>query len=321
MSYRKPENIPFFVLFILYITSVLFIVFNKVFRLAEDDYYQIHIFSIPQVWARGLNIIFLIANLVLIYQIFNQRERETSGTLMGFVYALMHNKIWFWNNVHQYLINDFLILIFLFFIYFREVKTHINILILYLGMFFGSEFLLGINMFYTILIPIVICSLFLMHNWKSWIIFVIGFLLPIYFLISISWLIDANSLPYLATIINQSLYTLHQWSPSRLIFVGKMQWMGLGILLNVCLLLISGLKELNDASYYSSMSRKIALFFFFLILFSFAHYLLIYLFYHQYAPSLIALAFAYYVGNYIYKAGPRLKYFILFLLFVLTSFL
>lgn len=321
MVSNRKSDVPLSLLIFIYLLSVLVIYFNQTFKWHSTTNYTFNFFSINIYVAKSLNIIFLLVNIFFIRTIFTNRDRKISGDITSFVYALIHNKIWFLNTLNNYLISDFFILLILYILNPKDQKQKINLLIFYLACFFGLGFLSGINIFYSFFIPIVLFNLFLITDMKSWIIFFLGFLLPVYFFVSISWLLDYDPLLYLQIILENSLYKLSQFTFTDFKFSGEFQWINFGVIVLIGLIFIAGLKEWSEVNFYSTNERRMALFFFLLMFFSLVNYLLIHIFYHQQALSVIALPFAYYLGNLLNKMYSKTRYFILLLLFILTVFL
>lgn len=308
-------------LWILYVLSLLVVWLNVHFNLSKIYIYQSEFLFVPANVARAVNLIFLVLNALLIRRIFTVRDRNILGVFPMFVYLLFHNKWWLFDTINNYLISDFFILVSLYAIGSRETKHKINIFVFYLAGFFGAGFLSGINFVYSFIIPVFIFNLFLLSDWKSWIIFILGFLMPIYFFVTINWLSDNNPFLYLEILLQHSFYRLGTFSLKEFSFTEEWKWVNTSIVVSIVLLFLSGLQELRDVGFYSGRERRIALFFFFLMFFSLINYFLIYFVYSKNALSVIALPYAYYLGHLLNKVTGKLKYFILFLIFLLTVFL
>ncbi|MCX7729180.1 MAG: hypothetical protein N2203_06900 [Bacteroidia bacterium] len=318
---RKTNDFPLAALLLLYLLSLVLVWLNQKLQLNKAEYFQHNFFSINIFAAKIINAVFLLINGFLINQIFSRKERHISGLYAVFIYLLVHNKWWLFENLNNYLISDFFILIALFFIRPKEVKKKMNLIVFYLSILFGIEFLAGIHILYSLIIPTFLFAIFLSIDWKSWLIFILGFLTPVYFFITVSWLLDKNPVLFLKAVFEYNSFRLNTFSLGEFSFTGELQWINIGIVILVFLAFLSGLKELQHVNYYSTSDRRLALFFFLLMFFSLINYFLIYVFYHQHAFSIIALPYAYYVGNLLNKTNQRVRYLILFLLFVLTVFL
>lgn len=323
MIRKKSEPIPIFILGIVYLLSVIFLIAGK----DISSIYEMGIlFSVSQSVAKIFNIFFLLLNSILIHKIFTKRDISASAII--FVYLFVHNKIWFLNSVSSYLISDFIILITLLILYSQTEKINFNIIVFYLSVLFGVEFLLGVNLFYALIIPVLLFNIFLLFDWRTWIIFISGFLFPTYLFISINWLADndvsahiqnvsGNAFPLIYEIFHSSWKNM--FSEENVSFYFR--WESLNFFLILVLSVLSGIKEASEVYYYSLKERRIGLFFFFLLFFSLINCFFTYSFYHQYNFSVISLPFAYYVGNFLIKTSAIARYFVLFLLFVLVSFL
>ncbi len=325
MSRKKSDSVPVFVLGLIYLLSVSFLFFNKN-NYDSNTYESMSLFFFANShFAIAFNVSFLLLNTMLIHRLFIKRDRLTSERIMVFIYFLFHTQIWFNSYVDSYLINDFFILISLFLINPHEEKRRTDLLIFYLFVFFSIGFLLGINLFYAFIIPGLLFNLLLLFGWRSWVISIFGFLFPVYLFITISWLLDYDPFLYLQINISHSLYQFSkiQWADifSKQSVQGYFQWKSLNIILVFILLIISSMKQASSMYYYSSVERRINLFFFFLMFFSLINYLLVYSFYQKYNFSLISLSFAYYIGSFLNKSSTVVKYFILFLVFVLSNLL
>ena len=319
MSVKKSESIPVFTIGALYVLSVVLSYVNLSLHFNSIDYYKFSLFPVRPYWAKVINVLFLVVNVFFISTIFTNKDRGVWGEVVGFVYLLMHNKIWFDNHLNPYLISDFSILLSLFFIVLKESKQRINIVVFYLSLVFGIFFLFGLNLVYAFIIPIFLFTLFLRFDWKSWIIFLMGFLLPVYFYVTIYLLINKNPWLYLSILFNYSLGKMFQIQDILGAFQQPLT--NIAILLVLVVLFISGLKEWSEASFYSTKDRRVALFFFFLMFFSLLNYFYIYITYHQYSYSVIALPYSYYVGRYLNKVSGKLRYFLIFVILILVSFL
>lgn len=321
VSIRKSESISIGILLSLYVLSLLLVGINYYFQIVEINIYQNAFFYLNKYVSLFINIVFLIVNSILINRVFTQRDRNIHGIYAAFIYLLVNNKIWFFNSINNYLVSDFFILISIYLINPQEVKKRLDLLVFYIACFFGLGFLSGIHLVYSFIIPILIFNLFLSAHWKTRVIFILGFLVPVYFFTTISLLTDKNPFLYLRILWDNSSYHLNQFSVSDFTVLRMGQWLNISILINLGLILLAGLKEWNDVYFYSTRERRIAMFFFLLMFFSLINYTLIYLFYHQHSFSVLSLPYAYYLGNLINKVSLKVKYFILFLLFILTVFL
>jgi len=321
VSSRKLD-FPSSVFIFVYLLSVLIIYFNQHFKWHTANYHTYSFFSINDYIAKSINIIFLLFNTFFIKTIFTNKDRNILGDFHSFVYVLVHNKVWFLNAINNYLINDFFILLTLYILNPKDQKQKMNLLIFYLACFFGLGFLIGINFVYSFLVPLFLFNLFLISDIKSWVIFFLGYLLPIYFFVSISWLLDYEPLLYLQVILENSFYNLSQFSFANFKFLVDFQWLkSFGVIILIVLIFITWLKEWTEVNFYSNFERRMALFFFIFMFVSLINYLLIHVFYHQQALSVIALPFAYHLGKLLNKINLRTKYFVIFLLFALTVFL
>lgn len=306
---------------LLYFISVLIVYLNSSFGLTSIRFYDVGFFSVNSHIAEGINFLLVVSNFVLISKIFHNRERGISGIMIGMVYLMMENKIWWMQNLNHSLINDFFVLLALLFINPQEIKQHLNLLIFYLAIFFSIGFLIGVHFIYSFIIPILFFNFFLITDWKSWIVFILGYLLPIYLLLAISSLLNIDISLYIQSLIEYFMYKINALQLNNFEKLVQLQWTeGSVLILTIGLVFISGVKEWQESYFYSTRERRLALLFFFLMFFSFINFLLIFLIYHQYAPHVIALPFAYYVGHWITKVENKLGYFILFVLVVLTSF-
>ncbi|GIV26249.1 MAG: hypothetical protein KatS3mg027_0063 [Bacteroidia bacterium] len=322
MSVRTQRfSVSIGVWILLYFISLLIVYFNYSLHLTPISFHDVSFFSVNSYVAKGINFLIVVSNFTLISKIFHNRDRGIAGMNMGWVYLMMQNKIWFMQNVNQYLVNDFIILAVLLFINPQEIKKRLNIFVFYLAMFFSIGFLLGVHFMYTFIIPILIFNFFLISDWKSWVIFILGFLLPIYFFITIASLLNIDFSLYFQSLLEYTMYKVMTFRMSNFEVLTQLHWTeGSVLLLTIGLVFISGLKEWQDVNFYSTRERKLALLFFFLMFFSLINYLFIFLIYHQYAPHVIALPFAYYISHFINKVENKLGYFILFILVILTSF-
>lgn len=321
VSKKATDSIPVFVLWFIYLLSLILLFFNKQVQLNPIKYYEASFFSVNEYVAKVLNLIFLIINFFLIGRVFENKDRHVSGILIAFVYLIFQNNIWLLNHINNYLISDFFILVSLLLINPQEVKRRLDIFVFYLAIVFSIGFLSGINFIYTFIIPILIFNLFLVSVWRTWVIFLLGFILPVYFLITIHWYFDREIALYFQILAERSFYKFSSFSNLSIEPLKEMQWMNVGLLLIIFLAFIAGLREWQDVYFYSTRERRIALLFFFLMFFSWGNYLLIYWVYQQYAPSVIALPYAYYVGKFLNKVPYKAKYFLLFMLLILTSFM
>ncbi len=321
VSKKSTDSIPVFVLWVVYLLSLVLLFFNKQVQLNPIKHYEVSFFSVNEYVAKGLNLIFLIINFFLIGRVLENKDRQVSGVLIAFVYLLFQNNIWLLKHINNYLISDFFILVSLLLINPQEVKQRLDIFVFYLAIVFSIGFLSGINFIYTFVIPILIFNLFLVSGWRTWVIFLLGFILPVYFLVTISLYFDRESALYFQILAEYSFYKFSSFPNVSIELLKEMQWMNVGILLIIFLVFIAGLREWQDVYFYSTRDRRIALLFFFLMFFSLGNYLLIYWVYQQYAPSVIALPYAYYVGKFLNKVSRKAKYFLLFILLILTSFM
>ncbi|GAB4201022.1 MAG: hypothetical protein Fur0023_04980 [Bacteroidia bacterium] len=320
-SYAKSNEIPVSILVFLYLLSVGLVWINRHFHLSDTELYQHSFLSINIIVAKIINAVLVIANAIFIRKIFTRRNRNISGSYGMFVYLLINNKWWIFETINNYLISDLFILIPLYLIAHQEKKKKINLMVFYLSALFGVGFLSGIHIIYSFFIPIFIFTLFLSWDWKSWIIFLLGFLCPIYFFVTIVWLTDKLPLLFLKALVEHNSYPLHSFSSDIFSYLIKLPVTNTGISIIIILAFLSGLKELNSVYYYSATERRIALFFFLLMLFSFINYALIYVFYRKHTFAVIALPYSYYIGNLLNKSSFKIRYIVLFLIFLLTSFL
>lgn len=312
-------NVSFFILF--YVIALLLVVLNTYFHFNDTGFYQYSFFFIHPLVSKFINLFFLVCNLFLVKTIFTNKDRAISGFFPMFIYGLIHIKWWILENINYYLISDFFILIVLYSIPSRDSKKNINLLVFYLASLFGVGFLIGINFVYSFVIPILLFNLFLLSDWKSWIVFLLGFFMPLYFYITVALLNNYNPFLFLRILVDNSFYNLNHWSLSDFSLSRELEWINIGIFIILSLLVIANVKEWQDVNFYSTKGRRISLFFFFLMLFSLVNYFLIYVLYHKHAFSVIALSYAYYIGNLLNKTSYRTRYFILFLVFVITVFL
>lgn len=319
MFFRKSESISLFTMSVLYVLSIVLSYVNLSLHLNSIDYYKFNLFPIYPYWAKVINVLFLVVNVFFISKIFTNKDRDIAGEIVGFVYLLMHNKIWFDNHLNPYLISDFSILISLYFIVPKDTKQRINIVVFYLSLVFGIFFLFGLNLVYAFIIPMFLFILFLKFDWKSWIIFLLGFLLPVYFYVTVYLLLNKNPWLYLGILVNYSIGKMFQIQDILMVFQQSLT--NIAILFVLIVLFVSGLKEWSDVSFYSSKDRRVALFFFFLMFFSLFNYFYIYITYHQYSYSVIALPYSYYVGRYLNKISGKLRYFLMIVILILVSFL
>lgn len=321
MTRKKSEPIPIILLGFLYLLSVLFFVLS-------NDVKNVHIASIlnsiPQNIAKGLNIGLLLLNTSLLRNIF--KKRDVSANIMAFVYLLLYNKIWFLNAVSTYLISDGVILFCLFVMIKQREGMNINLYVVtfYLSMLFSVEFLLGVNWVYAVIIPGLLLSIFIIPDWRLLVVFMVGILFPIYLFISIHWLITTRMPAYLQELIHNNIQPWKQLNHiqwTREFIDTFLHWKTSNLLIVFSLSLMSGLKEATSIYYYALKQRLMALFFFFLMFFSLINYLFKYGLHQQYDFSIIALPFAYYIGQFLMKTSSIVQYFVLFLLFVSVSFL
>lgn len=317
----RSEGNEVFVMWFLYFLSLILVWINYHYQVSQINLYQFSFLFIANSLAKIINTIFLIINAILINIIFTNKDRRLYGYYPMFVYLLVHNKWWLFENINYYLVSDFIILISLYFIRPQETKKKLNLLIFYFAAFFGAGFLIGINFFYSFIVPVFIFNVFLLSDWKSWGIFLLGLLMPLYFFVTISLFVEHDAMLFLKILIHHSFYKLGQFSLKDFSFAGELQWANIGIAIVLILLMLSGLQEFKDANFYSTKDRRIAIFFFFLMFFSLINFSLIYFFYHQHAFSVIALPYAYYLGGFLNKTSIQSRYFILFLIEILTVFL
>lgn len=320
-SYTKSNEIPVSIAVFLYLLSIGLAWMNTHLHLNDTELYQNKFLNINAVVAKIINLIFVIFNAIFIQKVLTHKNRHISGSYGMFVYLLINNKWWAFESINTYLINDLLILVSLYLLARQEKKKKINLIIFYLSIFFGIGFLSGIHIVYSFFIPVFIFILFLSWDWKTGIIFLLGFLCPIYFLVSITWLYDKLPLLFLRSLIEYNLYPFHSFSQNGFSSLTKLPITNIGITIITILAFLSGLKEFNNAYYYSNTERRKAVFFFLLMFLSFINYALIYVLYKKHAFTVIALPYSYYVGNLLNKSNAKVQYVVLFLLFLLTSFL
>ncbi len=321
MYKRKWKGISVFFLLFIYLLSLGAVILMQTMKEGEVRQYDDSFFLLVAYGAVFLNGILLFCNALLIQNIFTNRDKGIFGVVHAFVYLLLNNKVWFFDGISHYLLGDFFILISFYFIQPQETKKSINMLVFYLAAFLGGGFLIGINIFYALIVPVLILNIFLVADWKTWVIFMLGFLIPVYFYVSIGWLLEGHPLDYLRDVLAHSFDGWQSLSISDFSMTVRWRWGDLGIVLIVALSVLAGMKEAGDVYHYSSKERRWAVVFFLLMLVSFVNYILMYIFYDRCIVSVIALPFAYYVGNFINKVYSTMRYFILFLLFVLTVFL
>ncbi len=319
--YTKPNEIPVFTLIFLYLLSIGLVWLNTYLHLSDTELYQNEFLNTNSIIAKIINLIFVVLNVIFIRKILTQKNRYVSGSYAVLVYLLINNKWWVFENINTHLINNLLILVSLYLLTRQEKKTKINLMIFYLSIFFGVGFLSGIHILYSFFTPVFMFILFLSWDWKTWIILLLGFLCPIYFLVSITWLYNESPLFFLKALIEYNSYPFRSFSQNIFSSLTELPITNIGITIITVLALLSGLKELNDVYHYSNTERRIAVFFFLLMLLSFTNYVLIYVFYRKHAFTVIALPYSYYVGNLLNKSNVKVRYIVLFLLFLLTSFL
>ena len=319
-SQEQTKAISVAGLMLIYLLSVGLLFFNPHFQILNRAYDTFSLLTINKFWALFINLIFLGSNSFFISKIFTKRGRDVAeGNILAFVYLLIHNKIWFLNTLNHYLVRDFFILFFLFFIYPREVKQ--RLLVFYLSILFSTGFLIGIHMVYTFIIPVIIIEIFLISDWKIWIVFLLGFSLPIYLYITVFWLFDKDPFLYLNVLIKHSMYPIKVLADIKDSGVNGWRWTDVSVVFTLSLLLVSGIREWIYVHTYPVRDRQLALFFFLLMALSLVHYGLVYYWYKPYALPVMALPFSYYVGKLINKISLSFRYLVLFLLIILTSFL
>lgn len=320
-SRKQTKDISVAGLVLMYFLSVGIIFFNQHFQILDEGYATFSLLAISKFWAIFINLIFLGTNSFFTGKILTNRDRNINGNIPAFLYLLLHNKVWFLHTLNNYLVSDFFILSSLLFINPRETKQRLNILVFYLAVLFSMGFLIGIHIAYAFIIPVVIFNIFLVSDWRTWVIFLLGFSLPVYLYLTVSWLFDKDPFLYLDVLIKHSVYSVKGLADLKHGEINKWQWADVSIVIILGLLIVSGIREWMDMPSYSARGRQMALFFFLLMFFSLIHYGLIHYWYKRYALSVIALPFSYYVGQLINKVSLKFGYFVLFLWFVLTSFL
>lgn len=260
---------------------------------------------------------FLLLNIFLIYQKFNIKNRRNEGVWNVFIYALLYSKIWFCSNYNLLLTLDAAILIFLLLLNKEYLNINQHILALYTGIIFGWIALSGLNAIIAFLESFLFILIYIKPSWKYILIFIIGFLLPVYFLISINWLMGIEPFYYIHLMV-KNFYSVQWWKWD---FDSHSGFIYTHILILLFLFFYSFFTEFRIMHYFTSKERKDALYFFITMLLFFLVYISNYFNFGVHLLYVLALPMAYYIGNLLCRVNNKIKYFILLIVFYIITVL